>query len=209
MPYLICEKCGRNYELKKGESVYNVIFCECGGNLIFLQSLNEANVRQFKNFRDLLSYRNFFLLLFGLSCVFLVAIPSIINFENDTTYFENNWISFNYPTGWNLEENNFNEFNVSVTGISNYNYFYIDKRRKSYSDDSVLNNLLNSGLNHETLMIDGIIAHKFIKSYDKYGNAEIILYIVKDNLIYDLKFSGNSRDVDEALNVVIKSLHAK
>jgi len=209
MPYLICEKCGKYYEFQKGESIDEIIICECGGKLNFVASLDEAPVHTFKTFRDLLSYRNFFILLIGFACVFFVGIPSIVGFEDNIAHFEGNWISFNYPNGWNLEENAFNEYNASVSGSNGYNHFYIDKKLKSDSDEVILSKLLSSGISHETMKIDGITAHKFIKAYDKYGNADIIVYLVKGNIIYNLKFYGNSKDVDEALDVVIKSFHIK
>ncbi|HML04450.1 MAG TPA: hypothetical protein VK426_01625 [Methanobacterium sp.] len=210
MGYLICEKCGRYYELPEGEFIENILICECGGALNFAESLDEAPVHSFKSLRDLITYRGIIILLIGISCVLVVIVPSIVGFGGNITHFESSWVSFDYPTGWNLEENVINEYDASLTGKSGFNnQFYIDKKVKSYNEDAVLNNLLNSGLNHETIVIDGIDAYKFIKSYDKYGNADIIIYVVKNNIIYNLKFSGNSRDVDETLDVVIKSFHVK
>lgn len=41
MSYLICEECGKYYELNEGKSSFNYDKCECGGKLTYFDSLNE------------------------------------------------------------------------------------------------------------------------------------------------------------------------
>ena len=44
MSYLVCEKCGKYYELNEGKASFNFTKCEeCGGRLRYAESLNELN----------------------------------------------------------------------------------------------------------------------------------------------------------------------
>jgi ribosomal protein L32 len=38
MAYIICEKCGKGYKLKEGESSDNFEECECGGKFRYIQT---------------------------------------------------------------------------------------------------------------------------------------------------------------------------
>lgn len=38
MPYLICDKCGKRYELKKEKTADNINLCECGGTFRYVQN---------------------------------------------------------------------------------------------------------------------------------------------------------------------------
>lgn len=38
MPYIICEKCGKGYKLKEGESPDDFDLCECGGKFRYVQN---------------------------------------------------------------------------------------------------------------------------------------------------------------------------
>ena len=49
MGYLICEKCKGYYTLQDGESAKDFESCECGGKLIYSESLNDT----YKNFEHL------------------------------------------------------------------------------------------------------------------------------------------------------------
>jgi len=40
MSYLVCEKCGKYYELEEGKSSFSFEKCECGGKLTYTDSLN-------------------------------------------------------------------------------------------------------------------------------------------------------------------------
>lgn len=51
MSYLICDKCGKYYELNEGKSSFNYDKCECGGKLTYTDSLNE-----FKNIKPHYDY---------------------------------------------------------------------------------------------------------------------------------------------------------
>lgn len=47
MPYLVCDRCGGSYELRKGESPDDFTDkCECGGTLKFVQNLEDDNESQ-------------------------------------------------------------------------------------------------------------------------------------------------------------------
>jgi hypothetical protein len=47
MPYLVCDKCGSYYELQSDESPEDfTLKCECGGNLKYVQNLNNVNESQ-------------------------------------------------------------------------------------------------------------------------------------------------------------------
>lgn len=50
MGYLICEECGRYYELEKGESLDKFSECQCGGKLRYTNSLygNPQNKKSLK-----------------------------------------------------------------------------------------------------------------------------------------------------------------
>lgn len=41
MPYLICERCNGHYELKKGESIEDFSSCSCGGDLRYVEDLDD------------------------------------------------------------------------------------------------------------------------------------------------------------------------
>ena len=43
MGYLVCEKCGGYYELKKGEAINDFQSCDCGGKLKYVKNLDEFN----------------------------------------------------------------------------------------------------------------------------------------------------------------------
>ena len=43
LPNVICEKCGKYYGIKKGESMQDFEQCQCGGNLKYIDSLKESN----------------------------------------------------------------------------------------------------------------------------------------------------------------------
>jgi hypothetical protein len=38
MAYLLCEKCGKRYELKKGKPLNESDLCECGGKFRYVQN---------------------------------------------------------------------------------------------------------------------------------------------------------------------------
>lgn len=42
MSYLVCEQCGKYYELDEGKTSYSYEKCECGGKLTYKDSLNRA-----------------------------------------------------------------------------------------------------------------------------------------------------------------------
>lgn len=44
MSYLVCENCGKNYELNEGKSSFNYDKCECGGKLTYVNSLNKNKI---------------------------------------------------------------------------------------------------------------------------------------------------------------------
>lgn len=41
MPYILCEECKGYYELQKGESINDFDVCQCGGNLKYINSLDD------------------------------------------------------------------------------------------------------------------------------------------------------------------------
>ena len=41
MPYLICKKCGKHYQLEEGKSSFYFEKCECGGKLDYSTVLKE------------------------------------------------------------------------------------------------------------------------------------------------------------------------
>lgn len=43
MSYLVCKKCNRYYELQKGESIEDFEHCQCGGELKYMETLDELN----------------------------------------------------------------------------------------------------------------------------------------------------------------------
>lgn len=43
MPYLVCEKCAGYYELQEGESMDDFEFCQCGGNLKYINSIENID----------------------------------------------------------------------------------------------------------------------------------------------------------------------
>lgn len=43
MPYLVCEKCRGYYELQEGESKDEFEFCQCGGNLKYINSIEDID----------------------------------------------------------------------------------------------------------------------------------------------------------------------
>lgn len=43
MPYLICERCNGHYELEKGESIEDFSSCSCGGDLRYVEDLDDYN----------------------------------------------------------------------------------------------------------------------------------------------------------------------
>jgi len=44
MSYLVCEQCGKYYELSEGKNSYSYEKCECGGKLTYKNSLDRTNV---------------------------------------------------------------------------------------------------------------------------------------------------------------------
>lgn len=48
MGYLICQDCGGHYKLKKGESIDDFDSCTCGGELKFVESLEDKNPENMK-----------------------------------------------------------------------------------------------------------------------------------------------------------------
>lgn len=49
MSYLICEECGKYYELNEGKSSFNYDKCDCGGKLTYTDSLKELGKFKPKN----------------------------------------------------------------------------------------------------------------------------------------------------------------
>jgi len=45
MSYLVCEECGKNYELKEGKDSFSYEKCSCGGKLRYTDTLNGINKR--------------------------------------------------------------------------------------------------------------------------------------------------------------------
>ena len=43
MPYLVCKKCNGYYEIKEGESPEDFAHCQCGGELKYIETLEELN----------------------------------------------------------------------------------------------------------------------------------------------------------------------
>lgn len=41
MPYIYCEKCGGYYQLAEGESLEDFEICQCGGDLVYRENLEE------------------------------------------------------------------------------------------------------------------------------------------------------------------------
>lgn len=71
MPYLVCEKCRKYYELQKGESPENYESCQCGGNLRYVKSLYGGSKRDKAPFEKLFS--NKYALIIG-----IIAIVSLL-----------------------------------------------------------------------------------------------------------------------------------
>ncbi len=44
MSYLVCEQCGKYYELNEGKSSFSYDKCECGGKLTYTESLNGTGI---------------------------------------------------------------------------------------------------------------------------------------------------------------------
>lgn len=52
MSYLYCEKCGGYYELGDGESPEDFEECHCGGNLSFLEEIEDSGETEENNPSD-------------------------------------------------------------------------------------------------------------------------------------------------------------
>lgn len=50
MSYLICEKCGKYYQLDEGKSSFNFERCECGGKLKYSASLKDTGIKRTPEF---------------------------------------------------------------------------------------------------------------------------------------------------------------
>ena len=44
MSYLVCEECGKHYELKEGKDSFSYEKCSCGGKLRYTNTLDEKNI---------------------------------------------------------------------------------------------------------------------------------------------------------------------
>lgn len=49
MSYLVCEQCGKYYELNEGKSSFSYAKCECGGKLTYTNNLNGTNIKDISN----------------------------------------------------------------------------------------------------------------------------------------------------------------
>lgn len=49
MSYLVCEQCGKYYELNEGKSSFSYDKCECGGKLTYANNLNGKEIKDVSN----------------------------------------------------------------------------------------------------------------------------------------------------------------
>jgi len=205
MPIAKCEKCGKEYELNPNENASD-FQCECGGELSpkdssgTVKDIKPKKIRKTWNERSKGDKLKGVIGLLSLGVIILIVIIGVSGmFSNNSKTsdgnptFQNQYISFEYPTGYNVQPITNSDASNSVMDIGIY------KNNNLMGEVSYLENQPSDLTNMEKTSTTTTIASKnAIVSSDSSGlYADVILGTTSTgfNKLIDINIDPSSSDL--------------